>query len=396
MNKGWRFKGNEFKYINDVLSGGFSAGESGTFVQQLESLFSKKHNQKYSIGCNSGTSTLHTALEAFGVGPGDEVIIPSLTVAMCGFVILQCGATPVYADVKKDTFLMDSKDVERKITSKTKAIMPVHMYGLMCNMNEIMDVANKYGLYVLEDSAQCFLAHDDKNRISGTIGHVGSWSFENSKHMTSGDGGILTTDDAILSDHMRKFAWLGYKNITESSSNVRVDKNLFQTPTWTRHIINSYNYRLPELCAAVALAQLENLDIFCELRHKMGKGYEGIIENNNFDILVPQKTPKGYKNSYYTFAAIFNGEKYDIDWHEFREKYMSFGGDGIFGALQLVGNEPSFKYNKIGWGITPVAKELQKKLMLFTTNQANDEEINIQMDCLDKTLKYYKDLIKKV
>jgi hypothetical protein len=122
----------------------------------------------------------------------------------------------------------------------------------------------------------------------------------------------------------------------------------------------------------------------------MGTGYERVIKENKFDILVPQKTPKGYKNSYYTFAATFEGEKYGIEWHEFREKYMSYGGDGIFGALQLVGNEPCFKYNKIGWGITPTASKLQQKLMLFTTNQPDEKEIQVQMDCLDKTIKHFK------
>jgi len=109
----------------------------------LEIKFAKIHNQRYAVTANSGTSTLHMALNAFGVGHGDEVIIPGLTVAMCGYAVWQCGAVPVFADIKKDTFLIDPEDIQRKITKKTKAIMVVHLYGLMCNMTEIMKIAKK-------------------------------------------------------------------------------------------------------------------------------------------------------------------------------------------------------------------------------------------------------------
>ena len=119
MTKDWKFMGNERKYIEDVLVSGFGASESGTMNERLEKKFSEIYNTRYAITANSGTSTLHMALNAFGIKPGDEVIIPSLTVGMCGFVVWQCGAIPVYADVKPDTFLLDSKDVEQKITDKT-------------------------------------------------------------------------------------------------------------------------------------------------------------------------------------------------------------------------------------------------------------------------------------
>jgi perosamine synthetase len=187
--KGWKFKGKELSYIREVLSSDFKAKSSGTMNERLEIKFAKIHNQRYAVTANSGTSTLHMALNAFGVGHGDEVIIPGLTVAMCGYAVWQCGAVPVYADIKKDTFLIDPEDIQRKITKKTKAIMVVHLYGLMCDMTEIMKIAKKNKLFVLEDCAQCVFAKDEKKRIAGTIGDVGSWSFENSKHITTGDGG---------------------------------------------------------------------------------------------------------------------------------------------------------------------------------------------------------------
>jgi perosamine synthetase len=393
MRKGWRFKTNEAKYVSEVLNNGFGASETGAFTERLEIAFAEKHKQKYGIGCNSGTSTLHTALEAFGVGEGDEVIVPALTCTMCGYAVTHANATPVFADVNEETFLIDPEDIIKKITPKTKAIMVVHLYGLMCDMEAIEQIAEQHNLYLLEDCAQCFMATDHKGRVSGTIGDVGSWSFENSKHLSCGDGGIVTTDNPILAEYMRQYAGVGFKNITASSGKVRISRDKFQDPTWKRHNIIAYNYRLPEICAAVALAQVEKMDWLCGLRKKMGLGYLEVVNEYDSKLLTPQMTPEGYTNSYYTFAAIFNGEAYGIEWQEFRKKYIEFGGDGIYAAWQLIYNEPCFKNSKIGRGRATTAEWLQTRIMQFTCNQANDKEIKKQMNCLRKTLKYYEKVI---
>ena len=386
-DKGWRFLGNERKYLDEVLKNGFGASESGSMNEKLEKKFFEIHNKKFAITANSGTSTLHMALNAFGVGPGDEVIIPALTVAMCGFAVWQCGATPVYADVLPNTFLIDPIDVKRKISKKTKAIMPVHMYGNMCDMNEIMKISKEHGLFVVEDCAECFLATDDRGRKSGTIGHVGSWSFENSKHISTGDGGIVVTDDEDLATRMRQFGGVGFKNIGASTGKVRIDRNKFQDPNYERHNMLAYNYRMPELCAAVGLAQCERMEESVNLRIKMAEGYLDIIKNS--ELFVPQHVQKGYKNTYWTFAAQFMGQNHGIKWQEFRKKYMEFGGDGIYAAHQTVNNEPCFRDSKIGHGEVPIAEMLQKELMLFTTNQKNEEERTIQLMAMEKTLNYF-------
>jgi len=390
MSSGWRFKGNEISYVKEVLNNDFAASKTGTMTEKLESLFATKHNQKYAIGFNSGTSTLHSALVSFGVGKGDEVMIPALTVAMCGYAVWQCGATPVFIDVNRDTFLIDPEDIKRKITPKTKAIMPVHIYGQVCDMTSIMKIAKEHNLYVLEDCAQCFLGTDGEGRIAGTIGDVGSWSFENSKHISSGDGGIVTTDNEKLAKSIRQFGGVGFKNMTATSGKVRIDKDKFQNPNWERHNIMAYNYRLPEICAAVALAQLENLNKFVDLRIKMGNEYLNAIKESSTDILIPQFTPKGYIHSYFTFGCMFNGKKYGIEWQEFRKKYIQNGGDGIYAAWKTVNNEPCFKDSNIGWGDVPIAEELQKNIMQFTTNQKNKFERNNQFTALIKTLNYFK------
>ena len=387
IDKGWKFTGNERKYLDDVLKSGFGASESGTMNERLENLFADIHNKKFAITANSGTSTLHMALYSFGVGPGDEVLIPSLTVGMCGFAVWQSGATPIFVDVLPDTFLMDPNDLKKKISKNSKAIMPVHMYGNVCDMEAIMSIANENNLYVVEDSAECFLGLDNKGRIAGTIGHVGSWSFEGSKHITTSEGGIVLTDDEEIAIKMRQFGGVGFKNITAQSGKVRISRDNFQDPNWERHNIFAYNYRMPELCAAVGLAQCEHLEKFVELRVKMGQQYmETILDSELFS---PQKTQDGFKNTYWTFAAKFLGDEFGIEWQEFRKKYIEFGGDGIYAAHQLVYNEPCFK-NYYDSGNTLVAEDLQKRLMLFTTNQKDKSERMIQINALEKTLKFFK------
>lgn len=402
--EGWRFKGNEISYLKDLLSKDFAAGDASTYNEKLENLFAKKHKQKYAITANSGTSTLHMALNAFGVGHGDEVILPALTVTLCGFAIWQCGATPVYADVNKDTFLIDPEDIKKKITKRTKAIMVVHLYGLMADMTSIKKIAKDNKIYILEDSAQCFLGKDEKNRISGACSDVGSWSFENTKHITTGDGGIVTTNNQKIAEKMRKFASAGYKNLTAKTGRIRIDRNKFQNPNWFRHDMFGYNYRLSEICAAVGLAQLERINFFLNKRRKMGSLFLEVIKSSKCDMLIPQKVSKKQFHTYYTFACLFNGKKYGITWEEFRLKFMSFGGDGIYAAWKLVSDEKPFKdgrlkglrsgsmkiSNSYGWGDTPIAKELQKNLMQFTTNQNTFLEMLKQKKALEKTINFFK------
>ena len=388
MSKGWRFLGNEREYVDEVLTSGFGASESGSMNERLEKKFADLHKKKFAISANSGTSTLHMALNAFGVRPGDEVIIPALTVAMPGFAVWQCGAIPVFADVLEDTFLMNPDDVRKKINSKTKAIMPVHMYGNMCNMDSIMKLANEHKLFVLEDCAESLYASNDKDQKAGTIGHVGSWSFENSKHLSTGDGGIVATNDEELATKMRQFGGVGFKNITAKTGKVRISRDQFQDPKYERHNMFAYNYRLPEVCAAIGLAQCQRLSYFVELRELMGQSYLNTI--NDSDLFLVQKTESGYRNTYWTFAARFLGNDYGISWYDFRKKYVENGGDGIYSAHQTINNEPCFKNSNIGYGDVPIAESLQKELMLFTTNQKNESERHIQIDALEKTMNFYK------
>jgi perosamine synthetase len=395
----WRFDKREYQYIREVLDSGFASGTSGTMNTRLEKAFAEKFGRKFAITFNSGTTTLHAALWALGVGYGDEVITTPLTVISCMNAILYCNAIPVFADIDPDSLLLDPADVRLRLSPRTKAIMPVHLYGQVCDMTEIMKIAEEFSLAVIEDSAQCYLGMH-RGRFGGSFGHVGSWSFENSKHLTTGDGGIVACDSEKLGDRIRKLSCQGFRNATAVSGKIRVSKDLFQNPSYKRHDMFGFMYRLPEVAAAMGLAQLEKLDWFVKLRQKMAAKYRSVIESNKCGWLVPQKTPVGDVNSYYSFAVKYTRK--DLPWLDFRKKYIEFGGDGIYAAWALCYLEDSVPeiqelLRKIHLGgrfkaepnLCPVAESVQQQLMQFTTNQKDEAEMDRQAECLDKTIRFF-------
>ena len=392
----WRFDEKELNYIKEVLDSGFASGTSGNMNTRLEKAFAKKFNAKFAITANSGTTTLHAALWALGVRYGDEVIVTPLTVISCMNSILYCNAIPVFADVDPETFNIDPESIRKCITPRTKAIMVVHLYGQVCNMTEIMKIAKENDLSVLEDCAQCFLGtHNNKNE--GSFGDVASWSFENSKHLTTGDGGILTCNDEKIGDNLRKLTCQGFRNATAISGKIRASKDVFQNPNFKRHSQFGFMYRLPEVAAAVGLAQLEKLEWFVQLRVTMARMYREVIEETKCDWIKAQKTPEGDINSSYAFAATLENE--NVSWEEFRLKFIENGGDGFYAAwtlcyledsiedirniLKKTGLNERFKTNV---GICPNAEKVQKKIMQFTTNQKNKEEMKLQAEALKKTI----------
>lgn len=395
----WRFDEREYNYIKEVLDSGFASGTSGNMNTRLEAKFAERFGRNFAVTFNSGTTTLHAAMWALGVGYGDEVIVTPLTVISCMNAILYCGAIPVFADVDPDTFLLDPADVRRKITPRTKAIMPVHLYGQVCDMTNIMAIAKEHNLGVVEDCAQCVLGMH-KGKIGGTFGDVGSWSFENSKHLTTGDGGIIACDDEALATRIRKLNSQGFRNATAISGKIRLSKDMFQTPSFKRHDTFGFNFRLPEVAAGMGLAQLEKIDWFVDKRKKMAQMYKEVIEATKCDWLVPQKIPAGDVSSYYTFAAKYLRD--DVTWTDFRKKVVEKGGDGIYAAWALSYQEDSVPEIKgmlermqLGGrfntekGICPKAEAVQPLLMQFTTNQKDENEMNVQADALYKAIKSF-------
>jgi perosamine synthetase len=396
MSLAWRFDEKERNYINEVLNSGFCSSTCGGMNTLFERKFAEIIGRPLCISFNSGTTTLHASLRALGVGYGDEVIIPCLTVISCMNVVLYCNAVPVFADIDPDTFCIDPDDIERKITERTKAIMPVHLYGTVANMTRIMEIAKKHNLAVVEDCAQCYLG-THKGKYGGTFGDVGSWSMENSKHITTGDGGMIACDDEDLGDKIRKLNCQGYKKATAITGKIRSGKDVFRDPTYKRHSCLGYMFRLPETSAAMALGQLEKIDWFVGLRKQMALIYKEAI--GNCDWLVPQKVIDG-ESSYYTYALKFMRD--DVTWQEFNAKYMENGGDGIYSAWVPLYKEDSIDdckrfLQEIGLGsriktfdtVCPMAESIQGELMQLTTNQKDIADMTVQAEAMVKTIKYF-------
>ncbi len=328
----WRFRGNESKYLAEVMSRGVLSSRHGLMNGRFERAFAEKFGVKYAISVNSGTSTLHSAVACAGVGPGDEVIVPAFTIICSAAAVVHHNGTPVFADSDRKTFNVDPADVKRKITERTKAIMPVPISGLPCDMDPIMEIARQHKLLVIEDSAQTFLGKDDKGRIAGTIGHCGSFSFEQTKHMTTGDGGMLVTDDPDLARRLRQVGEHGARCVSAESS------------VWSGPLIHDYigwNYRLPELCAAVGLAQLERLDEFIAYRTKWAMEYEKLIKQVPW--LVPQHIPSGYTHSYYAYMFTFEGDKHGVKREDWDAALTEVGFEGGPFA-RILYFEPAFAF----------------------------------------------------
>jgi perosamine synthetase len=384
-NVSWRMGKKEIQYIKEAIE----LGLNGIFNIRLEEKFAETFGVKYAIGCNSGTSTLHCCLAAMGVRSGDEVIVPSLTYASTAFSAMYLGAVPVFADVDPETFNIDPEQIIEKITPRTKAMIPVALYGLPPDMETIMKIAKSHDLFVLEDTAECFLGTQN-GRISGTIGDMGSFSFERSKHITCGDGGIVITDDEELAEKARKYSILGFSTLKARRKDGKISKDVIQDPNFSRHLVVSPNYSLPELCAAVALAQVERLEEFVEKRMQIAQLYEEAVQNCQW--LIPQKTPNGYVNSYWTYALKL--ERQDISWHTFRKTFLEEGGDRFYAACKVNYLEPAlmgmkFKTNHVEYkkGLCPIAEEIQSKLILLKTNYMDFEYAEQQASALKRTIK---------
>ena len=404
--KSWRFGEEELVYVKEVLDSGLGASTYGTMNTRLERAFADRFGVRYAITHNSGTSTLHSCLAAAGVGPGDEVISPALTVISDAAVTLHQNAVPVFADIDPDTFNMDPEDVERKITPRTKAIMPVHLYGLPCDMDPIMALAEKHNLIVIEDSAQCFLG-EYKGRLAGTIGHMASFSFENTKHMSTGDGGIVITNDERLAEAVRKFSCLGYSSLTASSGQVRNKAVAFQDPNYKRHGSFGWQYRMPEVCAALGMAQLARLNDYVAKRQQIWAIYAGAVKGCSY--FKPQQTPPGYVNACWTFAARYEGEEtIGVSWHDFAIKFRELSGEGIYAAWSVVYLEPVIAERRFyggngcpthcplceskaewGRGLCPTAEAIQPKLMQFKGNIGDLDEAQRQADALRATIEFF-------
>jgi len=249
------FFGNEEKFVVDALHSTWISG--GPYVDKLESKLSEIMGSKHAITTSNGTTALTLALLSIGIGQGDEVIIPDFTFVAPGNTTLLIGANPIYVDVNKDTWCIEPELIKKAITPKTKAIIVVHIYGNVCDMDEIIQIAKENHLYVIEDVAEAAFSKY-KGRYAGTFGDIGCFSFQATKTITTGEGGAVLTDNQVLAEKMRKI------------------KNHGMTSKKYWHDVKGYNYRLTNLQAAFGCAQLENIDLILNNKKRI---YETYLKN---------------------------------------------------------------------------------------------------------------------
>ncbi len=250
--------GNEFKYLTDAFMSSWISS-SGEYIHKFEESFSRYSDCDYGIAVSNGTVALHLALITLGIGSEDEVIIPDLTFAATINTVLHANATPVIVDIEEDSWCIDPQEIEKAITSKTKAIIPVHIYGQSCDMRAIMKIAKKYNLKVIEDCAEAHGAMFEGKKV-GSFGDIGCFSFYGNKVITTGEGGMCVTNTQELDKSMR----------------ILRDHGMSKTKRYWHDVIG-YNYRMTNLQAAIGLAQLERIDIIHQNRRKYENNYKNIL-----------------------------------------------------------------------------------------------------------------------
>ena len=260
----------EKRYVNDCLDSGWISS-IGIYLARFEEGFARFCGVKHAIATNNGTTAIHLALVALGIGPGDEVILPTLTYIATANAVRYCGATPVFIDCDEETLNIDVQAIESKITKRTRAIIPVHLYGHPVDMDPILELADKNNLYVVEDAAEAHGAKY-KGRIVGSIGTCATFSFYGNKILTTGEGGMVTTNDDLLAAKLRIYRGQG------------MDPN---RRYW--HPVIGYNYRMTNIAAAIGCAQLERVDEALANRKRLALWYSSALSQIPGLVLPVQK-----------------------------------------------------------------------------------------------------------
>ena len=275
--------GNELKYVTECVTTNWISSQ-GKYVRKLEEEFADFCGVKHGIAVANGTVSLHLALLLADIGPGDEVIVPTLTFVAPANAVRYTGATPVFVDSCAKNWSMDPTLIEENITSRTRAIIPVHLYGHPVDMEPILRLAEKYDLYVVEDAAEAHGA-EYKGRRVGSLGDIGSFSFYGNKIITTGEGGMLTTDDDQLAEKARFLR----------DHAMSKDKRYW-------HSMVGYNYRMTNLQAAVGVAQLEYINDIIHSKIQVAKWYDKNLKHSSAIVRPPQAN--WAKNVYWLYSIL--------------------------------------------------------------------------------------------
>ena len=278
--------GNEKRYLNECIDTDWISSE-GPFIKQFEAQFAARMGRKYGVAVCNGSVALDAAVVALDIKRGDEVILPTFTIISCAAAIVRAGATPVVVDSDPITWNMDVSQIEANITPQTKAIMVVHIYGLPVDMQPLLELAKKYGLAIIEDAAEMH-GQTYRGQPCGSFGELSAFSFYPNKHVTTGEGGMILTDDAQLAERCHSL------------------RNLcFQPQQRFVHDELGWNFRMTNLQAALGVAQLERLDEFVARKRRMGRSYTELL-NGTPGLQLPLPQTDYAENIYWVFGVVLD------------------------------------------------------------------------------------------
>jgi len=295
----------EIDYVNDAITNGHDE-HWGDYIKKFEKSFAQYIGIKHALTTSSCTGALHLALVALGIKEGDEVVVPDSSWIATASVVRYVGATPVFADVDKETWTIDPLKIKQLITSKTKAIIPVHAYGHPASMIEIMDIANQYGLFVIEDAAPSIGA-ELYHQKTGSFGNIGCFSFQGAKLLSTGEGGMIVTNDDSLFDKIKHFAEHGRSGAGFDISDI------------------GYKYKMSNLQAAWGLAQLERIEELLAKKKLIHNWYDQELWGIE-GLQVSKKSTYTEKSNHWMTSIVLNG-KFKVGRDELMEKMKEKGID---------------------------------------------------------------------
>ena len=345
--------GNEKRYLAECIDTGWISSD-GPFVARFEAEFAARVGRKYAVAVTNGTAALDVAVSALGIGAGDEVIMPTFTIISCVHQIVRSGAKPVLVDCDPITWNMNVGEIETRITPRTKAVMAVHIYGLPVDLDPLCELAKRYNLRVIEDAAEMH-GQDYRGKPCGSFGTVGTFSFYPNKHITTGEGGMVVTDDVRIFEHCRYM-----RNLCFQESPRFVHEHL------------GWNLRMSNLQAAVGVAQLERLAEFVARKRKMGMRYSELLHELP-GVQLPLERTAYAENVYWVYGLVLD-ESHQISAAEiiYRLKEEGIGARPFFYPMHL---QPLFR--KMGWFRNekyPVAENLSKKGFYIPSGLALTDE----------------------
>ncbi len=354
----------EVDAVQSVVTSGRWISLQGTEVQNFETEFAAYHDAAYGIAVVNGTVALKLALTAAGVGVGDEVLMPGYTFVTTATAALEVGAIPVFVDIDPETYTMDPSHAEALITSRTRAVMPVHLGGRPADMDAILDLAQQHDLIVIEDAAQAWGAAWNGAKV-GALGHIGGVSFQASKNITAGEGGMMLTNDPAIGEMARSLSNCG-----------RQPEGL-----WYAHYVLGGNYRLSEFQGAVLRVQLQRYPEHLELRQANAAYLErGLAEIDGISTMRPD--PRVTANAYHLFFMRYDSEAFGgASKHQFIKALQAEGIQGVNGGYSLpVYRQPVMQTKNFGLSTPPLFHGVHpeppdyRQIALSATDRACDYE----------------------